>query len=184
MFIELIHVARQQREFRWLASAAVAGLLLGFLAVALFGSQKAQQASLGLGEPWTARELPFEDLMQVLVSSDTWGRGPVAVQIEEPVEEPEEDAAATLVDRPGVFRHLELVAILRTPGLAAVLQPVKMPESLMSDMISLPNDAGLYQLKLGDTVAGEWFVSGIADTHLEIANNSSEELVEYRLFAW
>ncbi|MEM0952926.1 MAG: hypothetical protein AAGI24_02195 [Pseudomonadota bacterium] len=183
MLVDIAKNAGQRREIRWLVSSSAAGLLLGLLAVFLFGSQKSQQAALGLGEPWADRELPFEDLMQVLISSDVWGQAPEAVPLEAPPEEPEEDAVA-LVDRPGVFRHLELVAILRTPGLAAVLQPVKMPESLMSDMVSLPNEAGLYQLNLGDVVAEEWFVSGIADTRLEIANDNSDETVEYRLFAW
>jgi hypothetical protein len=173
----------RRRELRWLALAAGTGLVLGLVLSLILGGHSAQQVNISTGDAKMVRDLPYEDLMQILISSEIWGRGPAPGVAPDATEEPVEEEVP-LPDRPGVFRHLELVAILRTPSLAAVLQPVKMPETLRGDMLSLPNDAGLYQLRLGEEVAKGWRVSGMTDTYLEIASVEHDEQVEYRLFAW
>jgi len=172
-----------QRVARWLITAAVLGLLMGAF-LALFVSSKSNTSSnINLEAPWQVRDVPLEELKRVLSSSEIWGNERVSDVAETEAEAVVEDAPR-LPDRPGVFKHLELVAVLRKPALAAVLQPVKMPESLKDEMISLPNDAGLYEVAVGEEVATGWRVSGISDTYLEIVSVESNEQVKYRLFAW
>ncbi len=171
-------------QARWVSYAAGAGLVLGALWVALFGSQSVPRGSISMSEPLSFEELPFESLMQVLIDSSTWGAGIAAAEVVDAEEAEEASESVLLSDRPGVFRHLDLVAILREPKLTAVMQPVKMPESMRALMLSSRTDAGLYQFALEEEIAEGWAVSGIADTYLEIKGPQTSEIVEYRLFDW
>ena len=164
-----------------LGAACLSGLLLGLLIGTFSGGHSAQGVAVNLGQPWTHRELPFDSLMEAVLASEHWSRGaqPIEDEVEE-VEEPEPE----LPGRPGVFKYLKLVAILREPRLEAVLKPGKMPDSMRELMVSSANEAGLIHVKLDSEVAVGWIVSGISDTYLQITSVESGEIAEYRLFQW
>ncbi len=165
-----------------LAAVAAGGLSLGVLVGLFAGSSSATQGAVSLGEPWTLAEPPIESLMATLQASAQWQRGevPPEPEIVEPEPEPEPETPG----RPGVFKHLVLVAIQREPSLVALLKPVKMPEEQRALMVSLANESGLIVVEPDSVVADGWVVSGISDTYLQITGADSGEIVEYRLFQW
>ncbi len=167
---------------RLAAAAAGGGLAVGILLGTLTGSPAPGSNSFRLGESWALTAPPVDDLMAVLMASEQWrrGEGPAEDELPEPEPEPEPETEG----RPGVFKHLQLVAILREPRLAAMLKPVKMPDDQRALMISSANDAGLIEVELETVVAEGWVVSGISDTYLQITGAESGEIVEYRLFQW
>jgi len=164
---------------RVLATAGLVGFILGLLLAALSGGQLNRGSSVNLGQPWTLREPPFDTLMESLLTSKHWSRG-AAPAVEEEVVEPEPE----IPGRPGIFKYLKLVAILREPGLEAVLRLEKMPDAMRELMVSSPDETGLVHLQPGSVVTEGWVVSGLSDTYLQITGIESDEIVEYRLFQW
>lgn len=175
----MIDTGFAQLALRSLGLVSLVGLLLGLLVGAFTGGQSSRSGAVSLGDPWVSREFPIDALMETLLTSDHWSRGAIPPQAEI-VNEPEPDTAG----RPGMFKYLRLVAILREPELRAVLKPEKMPDSEYALMVSSTNEAGLFQVSLNSVVAEGWVVSGISDTYLQIESVESGELVEYRLFEW
>ena len=161
-------------------SAIAAGLLLGLLVGALLSGGSSAGGGVTVQDPWQQRQLDVETLLSSMLSSANWNRGavPVEPEPEEPEPEPEDPT------RPGAFRYLHLIAILRNPGLEAVFRPEKMPDDIQQLMISSPDDVGLLRVAPDEEIVSGWLVSDISDTRLVIREIDGDRLVEYRLFDW
>lgn len=163
--------------------AAGAGLLLGLLSGLLFLGAGVSKRVISLDDPWSTRTVAFEELSELLSTSPHWNRGAPEPEPEpEPQAEPEPEPLDPT--RPGAFKYLELIAILRGPDPVAVFRPQKMPEAMQQDMVSSADSVGLLRVLQGEEVVQGWFVAEISDTQLLIRQKGSEEALEYRLFDW
>jgi hypothetical protein len=163
------------------AAAVAAGLALGLLSGLVLLGAGVDRRDITMEEPWTVRNVPFDELAALLAESPNWARGA------DPEPEPEEeDTGPPPIDptRPGAFKHLELIAILRGPEPVAVFRPQKMPEAMRQLVLSSPDNTGLLRVLEGDEIVQGWVVSGITDTMLLIDQLEGDEVLEYRLFDW
>lgn len=162
------------------AAAVAAGLALGILLGMVLLGAGVDRRDITMEEPWAVRNVAFDELAALLAESPNWARGA------EPEPEVEEDTGPPPIDptRPGAFKHLELIAILRGAEPEAVFRPQKMPEAMQQLVLSSADNTGLLRVLEGDEIVQGWVVSGITDTKLLIDQLEGDEVLEYRLFDW
>jgi hypothetical protein len=163
--------------------AATGGLVIGVLA----GLWSGPQSQLLAGTDWQRQErrvrAAVEPLLEKLDSNDQWSRG--AVEAVEAVAQGSEEPTDTGTPmRPGVFRYLQLVAILQEPGQVAVMQVDRIPAEMQALLLIEPDSDGLLQWRTGDLVATGWQVASVTATGLMLSVEDGSEQVDYELFEW
>lgn len=160
--------------------SAASGLVLGLLA----GLWPDAQGQLLDSASWQRQErrmlAPVETLLEKLNTNQQWSRGAVPT-----VEEESENLTeTTTVMRPGVFRYLQLVAILQDSGLIAVMRVDRLPADMQTLLLIEPDSGGLLQWRPGDLVVSGWRVASVTATGLMLSVEDSNEQIDYELFEW
>ncbi len=177
--------ARLQALPAWLQPlllAVASGLCLGLLFGLLLLGAGVDKREISLEEPWAERSVSFEELAALLAGSSNWNRGAAPEAQAEVEAEPEPEPLDPT--RPGAFKYLELIAILRGPQPVAVFRPQKMPEAMQQLMVSSADGVGLLRVVEGEEIVRGWIVSDISNTRLMISEAEGDQVLEYRLFDW
>ena len=111
--------------------SAACGLVIGLLAGLWPGPGSQLLASANWQRQERPVRTPVETLLEKLSTNEQWSRGAVATAGEE--SEDLTDAAVAM--RPGVFRYLHLVAIVRDSGQIAVMREMNRLRLTLANLI-------------------------------------------------